>query len=253
MAEERIRALVGECISRAHVEAARGATVADIDAACDACDYERAATLVLGRVRTGEGVAVETVMRVLPGIELPAITLALVAVAPERAQLIELVERRRFPQQRDSGDLEAIVLYAAWRAGADVSRVIPQLRRLSARTLSAESYALLATMAGAIDDPNVAAATKPIAPFAKEYAKQVGDDDKMLGATIDKILAALPAEIETTRAAGFTVRAQKQVGRNDPCPCGSGLKYKKCCADKDDQRRRRFPACRMTSSSPAIS
>ena len=23
-------------------------------------------------------------------------------------------------------------------------------------------------------------------------------------------------------------RAQK-VGRNDPCPCGSGKKYKKCC------------------------
>jgi len=22
-------------------------------------------------------------------------------------------------------------------------------------------------------------------------------------------------------------------GRNDPCPCGSGLKYKKCCAQKD--------------------
>ena len=20
-----------------------------------------------------------------------------------------------------------------------------------------------------------------------------------------------------------------KVGRNDPCPCGSGLKYKKCC------------------------
>ncbi|MCG2879304.1 SEC-C domain-containing protein, partial [Obesumbacterium proteus] len=20
-----------------------------------------------------------------------------------------------------------------------------------------------------------------------------------------------------------------QVGRNDPCPCGSGKKYKKCC------------------------
>ena len=23
-----------------------------------------------------------------------------------------------------------------------------------------------------------------------------------------------------------------KVGRNDPCPCGSGLKYKKCCAEK---------------------
>lgn len=21
----------------------------------------------------------------------------------------------------------------------------------------------------------------------------------------------------------------KKIGRNDPCPCGSGLKYKKCC------------------------
>ena len=25
------------------------------------------------------------------------------------------------------------------------------------------------------------------------------------------------------------VRKEKQVGRNDPCPCGSGKKYKKCC------------------------
>jgi len=21
----------------------------------------------------------------------------------------------------------------------------------------------------------------------------------------------------------------KKIGRNDPCPCGSGKKYKKCC------------------------
>jgi hypothetical protein len=25
------------------------------------------------------------------------------------------------------------------------------------------------------------------------------------------------------------VRSQKKVGRNDPCPCGSGKKFKKCC------------------------
>ena len=24
-------------------------------------------------------------------------------------------------------------------------------------------------------------------------------------------------------------RAEKKIGRNDPCPCGSGKKYKKCC------------------------
>ena len=26
--------------------------------------------------------------------------------------------------------------------------------------------------------------------------------------------------------------AQAKVGRNDRCPCGSGKKYKNCCADK---------------------
>ena len=27
------------------------------------------------------------------------------------------------------------------------------------------------------------------------------------------------------------VRSDKKVGRNDPCPCGSGKKYKKCCSN----------------------
>ncbi|PYQ54990.1 MAG: hypothetical protein DMF78_03700 [Acidobacteria bacterium] len=30
------------------------------------------------------------------------------------------------------------------------------------------------------------------------------------------------AEVQTVRREG------KKVGRNDPCPCGSGRKYKKC-------------------------
>jgi hypothetical protein len=31
-----------------------------------------------------------------------------------------------------------------------------------------------------------------------------------------------------TNAAGMPLRVAK-IGRNDPCPCGSKLKYKKCC------------------------
>ena len=30
------------------------------------------------------------------------------------------------------------------------------------------------------------------------------------------------------------VRAEPKIGRNDPCPCGSGKKYKKCCLSADD-------------------
>jgi len=43
-------------------------------------------------------------------------------------------------------------------------------------------------------------------------------------------------ELEQARMAGSgdrhvqqVVRGQAKVGRNDPCPCGSGKKYKKCC------------------------
>jgi preprotein translocase subunit SecA len=34
---------------------------------------------------------------------------------------------------------------------------------------------------------------------------------------------------EKSEAAKPFVRTDKRVGRNDPCPCGSGKKYKKCC------------------------
>jgi preprotein translocase subunit SecA len=27
-------------------------------------------------------------------------------------------------------------------------------------------------------------------------------------------------------------RTEKKIGRNEPCPCGSGKKYKKCCMKK---------------------
>jgi len=33
----------------------------------------------------------------------------------------------------------------------------------------------------------------------------------------------LPGKVETFR------REEPRIGRNDPCPCGSGKKYKKCC------------------------
>jgi len=44
-------------------------------------------------------------------------------------------------------------------------------------------------------------------------------------------------ELEQARMAGSgdtqpvqqVVRGAAKIGRNDPCPCGSGKKYKKCC------------------------
>ena len=33
----------------------------------------------------------------------------------------------------------------------------------------------------------------------------------------------------TEKAKPKVKTAAEKVGRNDPCPCGSGKKYKKCC------------------------
>lgn len=55
-------------------------------------------------------------------------------------------------------------------------------------------------------------------------------DDALEEATAN-MLEPLPADIAYERAF-LGGRMRPKVGRNDPCPCGSGRKYKKCCIDK---------------------
>jgi len=46
----------------------------------------------------------------------------------------------------------------------------------------------------------------------------------------DAVKAGLPGEDEGPLPPPVeTIHSQHAVGRNDPCPCGSGKKYKKCC------------------------
>ncbi len=46
----------------------------------------------------------------------------------------------------------------------------------------------------------------------------------------DEIKVPLNASVDNGGSRGKTyVRKQPKIGRNDPCPCGSGKKYKKCC------------------------
>jgi tetratricopeptide (TPR) repeat protein len=41
-------------------------------------------------------------------------------------------------------------------------------------------------------------------------------------------------------------------GRNDPCPCGSGKKYKRCCLAKDEQAERAATAARPSPQRPGV-
>jgi len=43
----------------------------------------------------------------------------------------------------------------------------------------------------------------------------------------------LEPTVQQLRRKPVDSRADGRVGRNEPCPCGSGLKFKKCCFTKD--------------------
>lgn len=46
----------------------------------------------------------------------------------------------------------------------------------------------------------------------------------------DKIFTAeRKKELYREQKQSGIIRKEKKIGRNDPCPCGSGKKYKKCC------------------------
>ncbi len=47
--------------------------------------------------------------------------------------------------------------------------------------------------------------------------------------TIEGFAGSISKQKNVKTVGGTVVRTSEKVGRNDPCPCGSGLKYKKCC------------------------
>lgn len=51
----------------------------------------------------------------------------------------------------------------------------------------------------------------------------------------------------------MTDATEHHLGRNDPCHCGSGKKYKRCCLDKDEaaEREARAEAAAKTAAAPA--
>ncbi len=79
--------------------------------------------------------------------------------------------------------------------------------------------------------------------FAIQIAREQGVQDVKMERKQTFVLSrGEPAQAkgggETEDGKGVTVRRDgKKVGRNDPCPCGSGRKYKKCCLPKEAQHQ----------------
>jgi len=59
--------------------------------------------------------------------------------------------------------------------------------------------------------------------YSRPYLEKMVSLDAA-GQSIDKLMSIVRSE--------DAARTSSRPGRNDPCPCGSGLKYKRCCAGK---------------------
>ena len=61
---------------------------------------------------------------------------------------------------------------------------------------------------------------------AEEIAKGIGMEPAQLLSLRDTFVE------HSMRQALLGEAAERKIGRNEPCPCGSGKKYKKCCLGK---------------------
>ena len=114
---------------------------------------------------------------------------------------------------------ESLLLFWAEEVGDDpsgdgVAASIKRVGQLDVPVVSRKAFPeLLRGFLGFVSStgrfPAVGQWEEEIDAVEDQYVASFRDDGSMRGETVRKPLA--------------------KVGRNDPCPCGSGLKFKKCC------------------------
>jgi len=136
-----------------------------------------------------------------------------------------------FELEDEGGELVAgkdgIVALAPWATGfTNALNAFPSLREAAERDED-----LAATMIGILrhlpPDPDASAETREA--FDREQ-EDIDRDVPLadLDDALDELMACVFAIAEITRPNRPVMRETPKVGRNDPCPCGSGRKYKVC-------------------------
>jgi uncharacterized protein len=127
---------------------------------------------------------------------------------------------------KKTADYRPLFLVAGGKPSHDIVRI--WLRGFSrAAVLAAERWQSLA------EDERMAPILEPFMDFlapAGPYFETVDNVDALL----DRSAAAIPrSTILLRKIAQFVTEAassrRSKIGRNDPCACGSGRKYKRCC------------------------
>ncbi len=88
-----------------------------------------------------------------------------------------------------------------------------------------ESYEIFQQMKEHIEDSVV----KKLFLFEPVSAEQLAEQHRRRLAPPADMRFSAPFKSAQRQKPQTMVRKGEKVGRNDPCPCGSGKKYKKCC------------------------
>ena len=146
------------------------------------------------------------------------------------AMLLDLVEADSMTSDREAMALLLAATVGFGRRTKQLARFHTLLRLVARRCSGGDDAALLVAAAGAAKDPGAVRVVAAIVDLADAEGDEFAKD---IVRAFERPRDFLPKEAERWLASGFTTtRVAPKVGRNDPCPCGSGKKYKKCCEGK---------------------
>ncbi len=228
-----------------------------LQAAFEDWDPDAALALVLACRAAGRCAPASAVARLIPHISNPLVLPLVVGACDgdRSTMLLDAVEASRM-----GAEVDAVAVFLAHHLaeGDPPPRLASLVRAVGRNRLGVEASILIALLARRLGDPNVTAVVEPWISMADTPdAPRV--EEWVLGLLNGPVLDNLPEGTRREIASGFTFkRPTPKVGRNEPCPCGSGKKYKKCCGSASDStaiakvsRVDRSDALR--AASPAIS
>jgi len=139
--------------------------------------------------------------------------------------LLGMLDDGRASQERQA---LALLLIAGWTKGTPAPRrALMHARKLCRLDIGPEAAIMLGSAAARFGDD---ALSTLAAADIKAAARSKRAMEETIEAASRAPLDLLKATAAPRVAAGYTVKKEASVGRNDACPCGSGKKYKKCCA-----------------------
>ena len=153
--------------------------------------------------------------------------------------LVEAVKEGRLSWEREG---VALLLGAWWDQekgeGSTRKALVRQARLLCRKYLSLSGELLVVATAQLLEDDELSGLVSRLRAFAFE-----GEARTMRSSLLDlatrPVMEGLP-ERPVLGSSGWHPmrRAVPSIGRNEPCPCGSGKKYKRCCMTRDQHRLR---------------